>query len=109
MIKPPQDWLSIAGQFGVIASLVFVGWQVKLDNDIAKSATYQARSAVAAEFYWTFATDPVTRSALSKMGQGITELTDEETLAASWIWRSGKELLQNSYYQYQNGNLDEEH
>ena len=40
---------------------------------------------------------------------GETDLTDEEKLIARWFWRSGKELLQNSYYQYQIGFLDEEH
>lgn len=109
MINTTRDWLSIAGQFGVIASLVFVGWQIKLDNDIAKSATYQARSALAAEYYWTIATDPVSRSAVTKMFTKDSELTDDEIVAATWLWASGKEIMQNSYYQYQNGYLDEEH
>lgn len=109
MINTSRDWLSIVGQFGVVASLVFVGWQIKLDNDIAKSATFQARSALTAEFYWTIATDPVGRSAMNKLRAGDTELRADEVVAATWLWRSGKEILQNSYFQYQYGYLDEEH
>jgi len=34
------DWLQIVGMFGVIASLLFVGLQMKQSHEIAKSATY---------------------------------------------------------------------
>ena len=104
-----RDWLQILGQFGVVASLLFVGMQIKQDHEIAQSVAYQERSTVAAEFYWSIASDEVARSAMSKILNGETELTAEETDAALWFWRSGKELLQNSYYQYQNGYLDDEH
>jgi len=104
-----RDWLQILGQFGVVASLVFVGLQLKQDREIAQSAAYQQRSHVASEYYWTIATDPVSRSAMTKVGNGDTELSPDEIEAVTWLWRSGKEILQNSYYQYQNGYLDEEH
>ena len=104
-----RDWLQIVGQFGVVASLLFVGLQIKQDHEIAQSVAYQERSTVAAEFYWSIGSDEVARSAWSKILNGETELTAEETDAALWFWRSGKELLQNSYYQYQSGYLDEEH
>ena len=105
-----RDWLQIAGQFGVVASLIFVGWQIQQDRDIARSATYQARSDTAAEFYWTIASDSVSRSAMSKMLAGSAEsFTDEELIALYWVWRSGKEIMQNSWYQYEQGYLDEEH
>jgi len=104
-----RDWLSILGQFGMIASLLFVGLQIRQDHEIAQSVAYQERSHVAAEFYWSIATDEVARSAMRKMQDGETELSTEEADAAAWFWRSGKEIFQNSYYQYQNGYLDEEH
>ena len=107
--KYPRDWLQIIGQFGVVASLVFVGWQVKQDHEIARSVAYQARSDTVAEFYWTVATDAVARSAMEKIRTGSTELTGEEAVAAQWIWASGKEIMQNSYFQYQHGYLDDEH
>ena len=104
-----RDWLQLIGQVGVIASLLFVGLQIKQDREIAASAAYQARSELAAEFYWTIATDPVASSVMSKVVSGDTNLTPEEELSGYWIWASGKEILQNSYYQYQRGYLDEEH
>lgn len=36
-----QDWLQIVGMFGVIASLVFVGLEMRQTKDIAISAGYQ--------------------------------------------------------------------
>jgi hypothetical protein len=104
-----RDWLQILGQFGVIASLLFVGLQLKQDHEIAQSVAYQERSHVASEFYWSIATDGVARSAMRKIQDGETELSTDEAEAALWFWRSGKEILQNSYYQYQNGYLDDEH
>jgi hypothetical protein len=107
--RQSRDWIQILGQFGVIASLLFVGLQIKQDHEIALSSAYQARSELAAEFYWTIATDPAARAVMTKVRSGITELTPEEERAGYWIWSSGKEIVQNSYYQYQQGFLDEEH
>jgi len=42
-----QDWLQIIGTFGVIASLMFVGLQMRQTHDIALSTTYQNRTATA--------------------------------------------------------------
>ncbi len=39
-----NDWLQVVGMFGLIASLVFVGMQIKQDHEIALSGVYQARS-----------------------------------------------------------------
>ena len=39
-----NDWLQVVGMFGLIASLVFVGMQIKQDHEIALSGIYQARS-----------------------------------------------------------------
>ena len=104
-----RDWLQIIGQFGVIASLLFVGFQIRQDHQIAQSVAYQQRTTTAAEFYWVIGSDPIARSAMDKTLIGETNLTAEETLAAKFFWKSGKELLQNSYYQYQIGFLDDEH
>ena len=93
----------------MIASLIFVGFQIRQDHKIAQSVAYQQRTTTAAEFYWTVGSDPIARSAVEKTLTGATDLTAEEIIAARWFWRSGKELLQNSYYQYQTGFLDDEH
>jgi hypothetical protein len=107
--KSQRDWLQIIGQFGVIASLLFVGLQMKQEQEIALSAAYQARTATLIDFLTAMATDEVTRSAFSKTNNNITEMTADERVASIMIGMAGRELLQNSQYQYTRGYLDEEH
>lgn len=104
-----RDWLQVLGQFGVIASLIFVGLQMKQDQEIALSAAYQARTATLVEFLTAAASDDVVRSAMSKDFNGMTELTSDERFAATMMSRAGVALMQNSHYQYVQGYLDEEH
>ena len=44
-----NDSLQIIGLFGVIASLVFVGLQLKQSHEIALAEIYQARTATLVE------------------------------------------------------------
>lgn len=39
-----NDWLQVLGMFAVVASLIFVGLQMRQDHEIALSAIYQARA-----------------------------------------------------------------
>ena len=111
--RPQRDWLQILGQFGVIASLLFVGLQMKQDQEIALSAAYQARTATLIDFLTAVATDEVARSAMRKgfsfSNNSATEFTVDERYAFAMLSSAGRELLQNSQYQYARGYLDEEH
>lgn len=44
-----RDWLEIVGLFSVVASLIFVGLQMKQTQDIALAASFQARTTTLAE------------------------------------------------------------
>jgi hypothetical protein len=46
-----NDWLQVVGLFGVMASMVFVGLQIKQDHDIALADAYQARTATLVEAF----------------------------------------------------------
>jgi hypothetical protein len=104
-----NDWMQVAGIFALVASLIFVGMQMKQEQEIALSAAYQARTATLVEFLIATGTDDVTRSAILKSNSGDTELTAHERYALTSMGRAGKELMQNSHYQYVQGYLDEEH
>ena len=110
-VNPKRDWLQIVGQFGVVASLIFVGLQMKQDQEIALSAAYQARTATLIDFLVAISTDDVARSALMKGfdGERVAEFTAEERFAFQNLNSAGRELMQNSHYQYVQGYLDEEH
>ncbi len=44
-----NDWMQVIGIFAVVASLIFVGLQMKQTQEIALSAAYQARASIVAE------------------------------------------------------------
>ena len=79
--RPQRDWLQIIGQFGVVASLLFVGLQMRQEQEIALSAAYQARTATLVDFLTAMATDEVTRSAFSKTNIHIADMTPDERVA----------------------------
>ena len=39
-----NDWMQIVGMFAIVASLIFVGLQMKQSQEIAIAAQYQARA-----------------------------------------------------------------
>ena len=47
------DWMQIIGMFAVVASLIFVGLQMKQEQDIAIASQYQERAQATMEMYLT--------------------------------------------------------
>jgi len=115
-----HDWLQIIGLFGVIASLIFVGLQLKQDRDIAIAAAYQARTASSSESLAALAANTAVIRTFAKAEYGDPEavvqpeglpvsLTAVEWMSATYSINSMANLIDNSYYQYQAGFLPEEH
>ena len=104
-----KDVAELVGIAAIVASLIFVGLQMKQSQEIALSAAYQARTDTLVEFLTAMASDEVVRSAMAKNLNGADDLTPDEIFAATTMSRAGIELLQNSHYQYLQGYLDEEH
>jgi len=114
------DWIQIIGIFAVVASLVFVGLQLKQSQEIAVAAQYHNRAALAIEInssqlesgnlkMWGFLT--------GRVGDGLipTQLREEQASWSAEQW--GAHLISgfqnviqfdNHYYQYQSGFMDEE-
>jgi len=77
-----NDWLQVVGMFGVIASLVFVGLQMKQAHQIALSEIYQSRSDASASISISTVGSPELLAALSKVYSGRpTEMTMPEAIA----------------------------
>jgi hypothetical protein len=105
-------WRNIAEAVGIaaiVASLIFVGLQMKQSHEIALSAAYQSRTETLVDFLTASATDEVVRSAMAKNFSGVNDFTPDERFAAEMMARAGIALMQNSHYQYAQGYLDEEH
>lgn len=105
-----SDWLQVIGMFGVIGSLIFVGMQMKQDQQIAQSAAYQARSSQITSIMTEMAAIPEFRSGFLKMRTGDqSAMTPDEIVAGGMFNLSLLTFYENIHYQYINGFLDDEH
>jgi hypothetical protein len=122
-----NDWRGLAELIGIaaiVASLLFVGYQLKQDREIAISSAYQARAFEAAEqirraadnenvvrgniraLFSIDPDDPPPRGRFPSAFDGIPakEMYASVTmLSASWF------IYENSHYQYTKGFLPVEH
>ena len=105
-----NEWLQVVGMFGVIASLLFVGLQLKQTQQIALSNTYQARSAASVEALVAAIGSPEFLSASAKVYAGKpNELTMQEVVAWEYFLGADMTLFENNHQQYEMGFLSEEH
>ena len=105
-----NDWLQVAGMFGIIGTLVFVGVQMNQTQKIALSANYQARASAGAEVDMAASGNPIILSGIAKLNRGLAnQLTAEEVVAQDYLMGTYMKLYENNHYQYQMGFLPEEH
>ena len=105
-----NEWLQVVGLFGVIASLIFVGLQMKQDREVAILAAYQARADTTVEMTLAMATDPVLRSAyLKRTERDPPLLTADEGMALFGHFTALLYSFENIHFQYETGFLPEDH
>lgn len=103
-------WLQNIGMFGVIASLIFVGLQMKQTQQIALSSTYQARSDATVESLSAAIGSPEYLSASAKVyANRSDELTMQEAVAWEHFLGANMTMFENNHQQYETGFLSEEH
>lgn len=99
-----NDWLQIIGMFSVVASLVFVGFELRQAHEISLSQAYQSRASAAVEFNSAFAANAAALSAFRKSAEGAgNTITAEERDALTRTLFGVYFLYDNAYYQYQQG------
>ena len=104
-----NEWLQVVGLFGVIASLMFVGLQMKQDREIALSAATQARTETTIQSILGMVSNPIFAAALDKIELGESDLlTLSERQAVIQSYRAALYNLENSHYQYISGFISEE-
>jgi len=95
-------WMQVVGIFALVASLIFVGLQIKQAHEIAlanqfqtRASEFQAVSLVGIESNWTY----------PPLRQYVTEDVSAADLSAIvWTWTG----FDNHHFQYQAGFLTEE-
>ena len=119
-----NDWLQVAGLFGVMASLVFVGVQLRQDHRIALANTHQARTAMSVDAFHARAANKEALSAeLRFLGRNPTdpashpsiEILESAGTMTALEYRSGFfvamatwQQWNDLYYQYELGFLPED-
>lgn len=78
-----NDWMQVIGIFTVVASLIFVGLEMRQAQEISMSQAYQSRAAAVVEWDSAFAANPAALSAQRKAASGAA---DEITTVASAIF-----------------------
>ena len=105
-----NDWLHVIGLFAVVASLIFVGLQMKQTDAIALSEIYQERAIAAREHNLINASNPYFLSGSAKLYVGKqSELTAQEAIALEYDFGSQLVVFDNYHQQYEWGFLSEAH
>ena len=104
------SWKEIAelvGMAAIVASLVFVGLEMRQTRKLAMAAAYQARTD--SELAITFATlqSGINTEIISKIVAG-TELTDEEYRTFRLLLEARLSYWENAHYQWENDLLTDE-
>jgi hypothetical protein len=103
-----NDWMQVVGIFAVVASLVFVGLQMKQSQEIAIAAQYHERAALAVENFHA-----ITESGRAGIATSTCPVEPTADLSTEDI---GHECLRalaylvmadNHLYQYESGFMDE--
>ncbi len=118
-----HDWLQLVGMAAVVASLLFVGLQLKQSQDIAVASQYQARFDSTVELMGAFLGSSTAMSVIGQEALRTVELSNKVPVdLKNWFAEQPVEELayrtvqgfmnlkisDNHYYQYQSGFLSEE-
>ena len=101
------EWKEVAeliGLIAIIASLIFVGLQLKQSQEIALANQYQARAEAVQQLHLTHmevGRVPAVPAFREQIAAGVSTVDINTNL---WLWIQ----MDNHHYQYQHGFLDEE-
>ena len=101
------NWKDIAefvGIAAIVASLIFVGLQMKQSHEIALAAQYQARAETVMNLHQTLIEADKTPR-IAALRNGLSEsVTASDINEHLWLWIA----MDNHYFQYQSGFLNED-
>lgn len=105
-----NDWIQAVGILALVASLLFVGYQIKQTRDIAISQAFQARAESSAITLVEMAANDRIIAAFAKHATGNAgDITAEELASLGMALSGGMFLWENSYYQSRLGYVGADH
>ena len=101
-----SDWMQIFGMFAIVASLIFVGLQMKQSQEIAIASQYQSRAETAMGFHETAMEYGMSMAyfRMTPIEQWSHDQFHYLVSATLWGWIN----LDNNHYQYRAGFMDTE-
>jgi len=104
-----NDWMQVIGIFAVVASLIFVGLQMKQDREIALSSVYQARASTVIEMVTANAANEAGLTAWNAPdAEAIESLTPQQLQAGNMMGLAVLLAYDNMFFQYENGFISKE-
>lgn len=105
-----KDVAELIGIAAIVASLVFVGLQMKQSHEIALAEIYQARTTMLVEWDNDMASNTLALTAYMKSDDGrVEEIEPLEVWAGTYKMMGDLQMIGNSHYQYTLGYLPEGH
>lgn len=105
-----NDWAQVVGIFALVASLIFVGLQMKQTQEIALASAYQDRATSSIDRLVAEASSPENTSARAKAKQGdFASISPEEQESRELFFAAYVVMAENHHYQYEAGFLPEDH
>lgn len=103
-----SNWLQIMGFAGLIASLVFVGLELRQSREIAIADVYQQRAAMLIDVHTISLTSELLFNAYNKAMTGEPLTAGDQILMSTGLTPLFT-YWENNHFQYQVGLLSEEH
>ena len=93
---------------GVVASLIFVGWEIRQNTRALQAAAVQEMTGAVREQFHLFINNPELNSLTMRAEQDITDLTPDELRMFDWVNRSGWFGTQSLFRQWELGALPDD-
>jgi hypothetical protein len=111
-----NQWLTLVANLGVIAGIVFLGFEIQQNSDAINAQTYQSRAEAAQELSATIMDSEHFAPLLAKLDSGLfprdaavlAELNPEDKIRIAAFHQWLRVGLDNQLYQYEHGFIDEE-
>ena len=114
-----NDWLQVIATIGVIASIIFLGLELRQNSALMRAQIYQARAEIIQETFTTMGESeyfiPIQLKLQQAQADGATiseafgVLTAEEKMRLGYFMNRQIRHLDNMYYQYELGLIDDEY
>ena len=114
-----NHWLQIIATLGVIASIIFLGFELRQNRQLMKAQIYQSRAEMIQNTFLVLSESehlvPIfnkletARDESASFAEAVARLSSEEKIRLGFYYERQIRHLDNMYYQYELGLIDDEY